>query len=182
MRRISPSLQSSLTTTNTNVTDQRHGDHGSRHEGHGCRNHYHQSGQRHNDASVRSSTGLTTDTTHQRHGYHVPRHSRHGDRGRLSPRSRQRDDPDHDGGDQHHLNHDQCHKHQRASKPTTPSRLTANGRISGFGLLSTTATATPFERVRGHCRQVQRGQSADTADTPLIPFQIVSGKARFTRT
>ena len=59
-------------------------------------------------------------------------------------------------------------------------KIDNNGRISGFGLLSTTATATPTSEFAVIADQFSVVNPASTADTPLIPFQIVSGKATFT--
>lgn len=59
-------------------------------------------------------------------------------------------------------------------------KIDSNNRISGFGLASTTATATPFSEFVVIADQFSVVNPASTADTPLVPFQIVSGKARFT--
>ena len=59
-------------------------------------------------------------------------------------------------------------------------KIDSNGRVSGFGLLSTTATATPTSEFAVIADKFSVVNPSDTTDTPLIPFQVVSNKARFT--
>jgi len=59
-------------------------------------------------------------------------------------------------------------------------KIDNNGRVSGFGLASTAADATPFSEFVVIADQFSVVDPASTASTPIIPFQIVSGKARFT--
>lgn len=59
-------------------------------------------------------------------------------------------------------------------------KIDSNGRVSGFGLLSTTATATPTSEFAVIADKFSVVNPSDTTTTPLIPFQVVSNKARFT--
>jgi predicted nucleic acid-binding Zn-ribbon protein len=59
-------------------------------------------------------------------------------------------------------------------------KIDANNRISGFGLLSTTAGATPFSEFVIIADKFSVVDPTSTADTPIVPFQISGGKAQFT--
>ena len=59
-------------------------------------------------------------------------------------------------------------------------KIDNNGRVSGFGLASTAADATPFSEFVVIADQFSVVDPASTASTPIIPFQISGGKALFT--
>jgi len=59
-------------------------------------------------------------------------------------------------------------------------KIDANNRISGFGLLSTVADATPFSEFAVIADKFSVVDPASTSSTPIVPFQISGGKALFT--
>jgi hypothetical protein len=59
-------------------------------------------------------------------------------------------------------------------------KVDLNGRVSGFGLIATEATATPFSAFAVIADQFAVVDPDSTADQPIVPFAVTDNKAVFT--